>query len=97
MQLVQEYIPPSRESRNAAAVERFQQELLASLRMAGVNGWRGISLELQGGTVTLHGAVGSYYYKQLTQSIILRHPGVVQLRNEITVQEDHSEMKEVGT
>ncbi|QJW94982.1 BON domain-containing protein [Frigoriglobus tundricola] len=46
---------------------------------------RGVSVSVRDRTVTLRGRVPSYYLKQLAQTAALAAPGLLELRNELSV------------
>ena len=46
---------------------------------------RKLRLEIQDGSVTMRGTVGSYYQKQMAQEMLRRIDGVEQIANELEV------------
>jgi osmotically-inducible protein OsmY len=48
---------------------------------------RSLHCQTYGGTVTLHGTIGSFYLKQIAQSTAAKVPGVERVINEIKVLE----------
>lgn len=64
-------------------------ELAAAIDQAfhatGYSALRDLSIQVEGGLVTLRGTVPSYYMKQKAQSEALQVPGVSAVRNEMDV------------
>ena len=56
------------------------------LRQQGVSSWKRINIEMNEGTVTLHGTVPSFYERQLCISCCQRVAGVVRLVDNLQVQ-----------
>jgi len=66
-------------------LERRVFQYLLDRRMPGL---RQLSVRANGGTVTLRGAVGSFYEKQLCSHICRRVAGVIRLDDQVAVRED---------